>query len=327
MISYNLLDRFYKNECSSEERKEVIAYLSGTDHTLLDEFLKDKWKQAEMSPSEPVIPPPIRIPVKPGRRNVLVYLKYAAIVTGILVAGSIVYQLARTIKSSALLATNAARQWNELNNRDNSVKMVVMQDGTKVWLNRNAKLRYPADYNKNTRELELTGEAYFEVMKDDDRPFKVHTGKMVTTALGTSFNISSFMTKDTAIKVSLLEGKVAVALKDNDGEGTTRLLAPGMAVTFEDNTLYEAVSDNNIRNVTAWMKDKLYFDSTSLKDVCRHLSAYYDVDIAVEGAERTQRITGVFNTKDSLKSTIHAISFIHHLHVTYSPENGYLIKK
>nr|WP_307735087.1 FecR domain-containing protein [Chitinophaga nivalis] len=319
-----VLDRYFKNECSPEEREMVTVYLNGEDHTLLDEFLEGKWREAEQAPTAPVIPPPI---VLPARKKIKqwTWTRYAAVLIGIMVMSATAFYKLRTAKSPAATTGIARQQWKELDNRSSGVKSVIMGDGTKIWLNRNAVLRYPDDYNTTAREVELIGEAYFEVAKDKDRPFRVYTANMVTTALGTSFNISSFITQDTAVCVSLLEGKVSVAALSKNGASTTQLLTPGMVVNFEDNILHDAKTDRNIQQATSWIKDKIYFDNTTLKDVCRRLSYQFNEPIAVEEKAAQQRVSGTFNATDDLITIMNAIAYLHKLEVSRQPEGGYRI--
>lgn len=319
MITKQLLDNYFKRQCSEEERAEVAAYLNSDDHTLLDEFLNSKWADAAAAPSDLIIPPPIELPArkKVWQLNIK-WARYAAVFTGLLALSAAAVYMFSTIGKIATVNRMAKVQWRELDNRGTAIKSVIMGDGTKIWLNKNAVLRYPDNYNKDTRDVELIGEAYFEVAADHDRPFRVHTANVVTTALGTAFNISAFTMEDTAIRVSLLEGKVAVAT--DNGDASSRILTKGMTVNFEDNILMEPETDSTVSNVTGWIKDKVYFNNTTLKEVCRRLSYQYSEKIVATGAAGQQRISGVFNTSDDLKTIVAAITFVHKLQVTWSPD-------
>lgn len=310
MISHQLLDNYFKNKSTEAERLEVEAYLAGADHSLLDEFLMEKWRQAKETPSAGVVPPVITLPVKTRWLS----LKWAAAIAGIMVLSSVVYYMRSHSAANTYTNTVAARKWLEMSNSGKGVRSVKMSDGTRIWLNRNSILRYPDDYNTQARDVELIGEAYFEVARQTDKPFRVHTALVTTTVLGTAFNVSAFTRDDTAIRISLLEGKVAVTAGEQQ-----RLLTPGMLVNYEDHQLQGAIKDSSVSNTTAWLKDKIYFNNTTLKEVCRRLSWQYGDKIHVSGDAAAHRISGVFSTSDDLKTIIEAISYIHKLQVTRKP--------
>lgn len=321
MITKQLLDNYFKRQCTAEEQVEVEGYLNSDDHTLLDEFLSNKWADAAAAPSDFVIPPPIILPARAKVRKLPVkWTRYAAVFTGLLTLSAAAVYMFSTIGKTSAVSRIAKQQWRELDNRGTAIRSVVMGDGTKIWLNKNAVLRYPDNYNKDTRDVALMGEAYFEVAPDQTKPFRVHTANVITTALGTAFNISAFTMRDTAIRVSLLEGKVAVATDGSTGNVSARILTPGMTVDFEDNILMDPETDSTVSNVTGWIKDKVYFNNTTLKEVCRRLSYQYSENIVTTGDAGEQRISGVFNTSDDLKTIVAAITYVHKLKVSYSRE-------
>ena len=104
---------------------------------------------------------------------------------------------------------------------------VLLGDGTKVYLNSDSKISYGENYGEKIREVTLVGEAFFDVAKDPDRPFKVLTSNAVTTALGTSFNITAYP-EDQLSTISLATGKVEVIKTNNEnGETEAIFLSPG----------------------------------------------------------------------------------------------------
>jgi ferric-dicitrate binding protein FerR (iron transport regulator) len=98
---------------------------------------------------------------------------------------------------------------------------VVLADGSEVWLNASSSLRFPTVFTGNQREVELTGEAYFEVAKNKERPFRVKVGDIQVNVLGTHFNINAYA-DESAVKTSLLEGSVKIIKGKTSG-----LLKPG----------------------------------------------------------------------------------------------------
>jgi ferric-dicitrate binding protein FerR (iron transport regulator) len=157
-----------------------------------------------------------------------------------------------------------------------------------------------------------------------EKPFRVYTGKIVTTALGTAFNISAYLTTDTAISISLLNGKISVMPNNSAKASDIRYLTPGMNIRFENDLLQREKQDNNSRNTLAWMDHKIAFDSASIKEVCRRLSYHFGVRIVAGNGVGKQRVSGIFKTTDRLKTIIHAITYVHDLKVTDTGD-GYVI--
>lgn len=321
MIHFDLLSSYFKGRCTPEEREQVEAYLQGTDHETLDVFLNMVWADAQAMPGVRVIPPRLVLPGVPARGWRWYGVRAAAMAGILLTAATGWFALRHQLPLQAGLVQTA---WHEVNNRKSGIQSVRMVDGTQIWLNKNAVIRYRDDYNLGSRDIELTGEAYFEVARLPEKPFHVHAGSTVTTALGTAFNICAYTMQDTAIRISLLEGKVSV-VANHGAMKTTRLLTRGMSVRYEDAVLEVPVRNASIDNVLAWRDNKLCFDSCSLKDVCRRLSYQFNVPVVLDGVRGTQLVSGVFKGTDDVKSIIDDITFIHHLHVSYDSRRGYRI--
>jgi len=179
--------------------------------------------------------------------------------------GQLVYVGANNEEVFNTVSTARGRQWS-----------LSLPDGTKVWLNSASSLRYSLNFSGNTREVALTGEAYFEVAKDARRPFYVHTGSMDVKVLGTHFNINAY-SDEPFVKTTLLEGSVQAATAGKSVTITpgqqARLSASGLAVT----------SDIDTAQVMAWKSGFFEFRNMALKDIMRQVSRWYDVDIVYEG--------------------------------------------
>jgi ferric-dicitrate binding protein FerR (iron transport regulator) len=154
---------------------------------------------------------------------------------------------------------------------------VVLPDGTHVTLNSASSLTYPVAFTGHERDVELKGEAYFEVAKDKTRPFRVSSGIQTVTVLGTHFNINAYSDEAT-IKTTLLEGSVEVAAAGNKG-----LIVPGqqMVVQPQAGTLYKR--NVNTDKEVAWKNGFFSFDGDDLKAVMRQVARWYNVDVAYSG--------------------------------------------
>jgi transmembrane sensor len=160
---------------------------------------------------------------------------------------------------------------------------LVLPDGSKVWLNAASSVHYPSAFKGNNRQVDITGEAYFEIAKDADRPFIVRVSSTagaqeLVKVLGTQFNINAY-DDEPVVRTTLLEGAVRVE------KGTaTATLKPGQQASLTDaGKLY--VTDNvNVEEAVAWKNGRFYFNSTPLPDVLRQVARWYDVDVKYQEA-------------------------------------------
>ena len=157
--------------------------------------------------------------------------------------------------------------------------LLVLADGTKVWLNAESRLRYPVAFNGKERRVELEGEACFEVAKDAEHPFIVCANGMNTMVLGTKFNVRSYSVEDR--HVTLVNGKVQVTNTVNNKSVTLR---PGQDLTYTE-TGEEKVSEVNIATYTAWTEGMFYFEDVPLEEIMGALGRWYNVNIDFERRE------------------------------------------
>jgi transmembrane sensor len=150
---------------------------------------------------------------------------------------------------------------------------IVLQDGTKVWLNAGTTITYPVTFVKETeRKVKLTGEAYFEVSKAPGKPFIVESTTQRIVVLGTHFNVSCF--KNEPVKTTLTEGKVEISL-NNKSQKTT--LKPGDQSIVSSNGI--KVQQVNTEAVVAWKDGLFVFEDTDLQTVLKQISRWYDVEV------------------------------------------------
>lgn len=155
---------------------------------------------------------------------------------------------------------------------------ITLPDGTKVRLNAASSLQYPTHWDKDSREVVLQGEAYFEVVSKPQQPFIVHTSGQSVEVLGTHFNVSAHL-NESIIKTTLLEGSVRVV--DNK-EAKHIMLQPGEQGVFNGQSLTKQHVD--ITQELAWLYGKFNFDGKNIQQVVDELSRWYDVDISFEGS-------------------------------------------
>lgn len=151
--------------------------------------------------------------------------------------------------------------------------MLILNDGTRVWMNSKSELSYPVAFGENVRRVRLSGEAYFEVTKDSVRPFIVEVDRgFEVKVLGTHFNIKAYDTDD-SYETTLVEGKVQVS----QGHKTKITLEPSEQMVIGKDGRHE-VRVVNTSYYTAWHEGWFYFNDESLEQVLTMIGRWYDVD-------------------------------------------------
>lgn len=180
---------------------------------------------------------------------------------------------------------------------------VTLPDGTHVILNSESTIKYSTAFNKSDRQIELTGEAYFDVAKDKKRAFVVKAGNVEVVAVGTAFNVKAYPGEN-QISTTLLEGKVNVS----KGKETVSM-QPNEKLEFNvKNNSFNKFKLTEAENSIGWMNDKLSFDNATLEEVVAVFSRFYNVEIqfATEAIKK-QRFTGQINN-NSLPSVLRILS-------------------
>ena len=151
---------------------------------------------------------------------------------------------------------------------------VVLADGSKAWLNASSAIRFPTSFKEGQRQVELQGEAYFEVVKDTKRPFKVKVNDQATVeVLGTHFNIKAYGDEET-MSTTLLEGVVRVINKNE-----RIVLKPGEQAKVNNSQKIKIAKNVNIAEVMAWKNGLFNFNNAHLEEVMRQLSRWYDIEV------------------------------------------------
>jgi len=206
-------------------------------------------------------------------------------------------QLIYTIVNNENLLNSTA--FNSIQTPKGGQYQVILPDGTKVWLNAASSLKYPEVFAGKKRSVTLTGEAYFEVAKDKEKPFDVQIQNQNVEVLGTHFNINGYL-DDNYIKTTLLEGAVKVSnLK------STKKLKPGeQAIAgISQNALIEVTSQVDTNDEIAWKNGLFQFNDTDLKIILNQLERWYDIKIDYSSIP-DKRYNGMVPRKSKLSEVL-----------------------
>lgn len=170
-----------------------------------------------------------------------------------------------------------------------------LSDGTRVYLNSLTEIRYPANFSGQTREVYLSGEAYFEVESNPQNPFIVHIGDLSVRVTGTSFNINAYPERQ-MVTTTLEEGAVQLI----DSEHTFEI-SPGMQATYDKATGHTELAKVNTKYYTCWKDGYFHFDNAELEEIMSTLAMWYDFNVVyLDDMVRVDRFTGRFKRYDDI---------------------------
>lgn len=174
---------------------------------------------------------------------------------------------------------------------------VVLPDGTHIWLNSGSEIKYKIPFDRKTQEIEIAGQAYFDVTHNPDEPFKVNVDKkLAIKVLGTQFNVMAYP-EESEIKVLLTKGRVAINDMSNSDFEYFMQVNEEFTYNRSANT-YTVANKENTEFYTSWTENKLVFKDTPITELFQQLSHFYDVKITIQDPEiKKYRFTGVFNNK------------------------------
>lgn len=163
---------------------------------------------------------------------------------------------------------------------------IILPDGTKVWLNSASSLQFPTRFTGKVRQVEITGEAYFEVTKNPAMPFQVKTNRAQIEVLGTHFNVMAY-DDESMMKTTLLEGAV------NIKNGTfSAMLKPGQQAQVNKAGQNKVINDVDVEDETAWKNGIFQFKDAGIDVILRQAARWYDVDVTYKGKVPERLFTG-----------------------------------
>ncbi|MFB0494570.1 transmembrane sensor [Mucilaginibacter sp. OAE612] len=281
------LERLYNTEnLTPEDRRWLAEYLKGDVSELylvaLEGFSKDALEKKVSLSGEAsdqilnnihqrIIKPPPARKVFPIWR-LLVKIAVAASVTAVFSAAYIFRkQLDNWLNPVHYQETVAL---------NGEIKLITLPDGTSICLNAGSSLKYPDKFKEKMREVTLTGEAFFKVAHDSSKPFVIHSGKIKTTVLGTSFNVKAY-TEDKSVKITVVSGKVGVV--PTISKHVAVLLTANMQMVYNKTSqklITEKIGDAS--SVISWQQGKLQYHNTPLFDVLADVQRKYNVTIRAD---------------------------------------------
>ncbi|GEO03472.1 iron dicitrate transporter FecR [Adhaeribacter aerolatus] len=323
-----LIQKYFEGKCTPEEVKQVLAWFRrGETDATVKQDIENFWKQAATAGVNPVPrSSPAQLLAKinatighqenkastqAGQERKIIPLRLrlkqkgwhvaAAVLLPLLLVGLYLFFFRAEPTRIVVVQTGAGQQ-----------REIKLPDGSRVTLNAQSKLTYHVPFGRQRRELDLTGEAFFEVARDTAHPFIVRTGKIATQALGTSFNIN-YRSNDPVIRVALVTGKVSVTEQINGAAEQTAILVPGRQLSYHKQNRQVQQQAFHAKEALGWRNGLLYFRNADLQQIITRLENWYGVEIQLSGqlpaGATTWQYSGEYD-QASLDKVLTGIGFV-----------------
>ena len=272
------LHKFALNQLTNQvEIEEVVNWIEASEENKEEfETLKNLWAISGFANYDSYVDEKQAKVVSINRKRIIPMglLKYAAIFVLAFFIGSLSYYFIGRQDATELVL-------NEIIVPEGESAEVYLSDNTHIWLNSGTKLTYPAQFNGETRDVELSGEAYFDVAHNPENPFHVKTTNLTVKVLGTSFNVEAYQHAND-VNVTLVEGKVN--LQDNVGKVLTELL-PGENANLDLSKKKINISKVDTEFYTSWKEGYLVFKDETLEEIAKKFERWYNVKVVFEDEE------------------------------------------
>ncbi len=307
-LSEDIINKYLTGQCSEEELVEVNAWMKESEENARQLFRMEeiyhlgKFNQyadrKQMARAEKQLYK--KLDEEKRKQNKILrmhrWMKYAAMIAVILViGGGSGYWLYQNGNNQHMMVAVA---------NEGIVKEIILPDGTKVWLNNSATLKYPREFSEKARNVYLDGEAYFEVTKNRHKPFTVQSDAMRVRVLGTTFNFKCDKNYRIA-EVTLIEGEIEV--KGNKEEGQI-ILAPGQRAELNKNNGRLTVKQVDAKMDAVWHDNLIPFQKADIFTISKALERFYDIKIILSPDMRADKTySGVLKKKSTIESVLKSL--------------------
>lgn len=290
-----LLQRYIRGEVSGEERQKVVLWLEESPENMREFMALRKLYDISLWQADNHQKLYTKKRYLSIRKITIEFLKIAAIlVIGFLGTKQLLTWQTDTIQMQAIHVPAGQRA------------EITLADGTHVWLNSRSTLKFPKQFSKSTRNVELDGEGYFSVQHNEDSPFIVQTEKYAIHVLGTEFNVKAY-NNSTLFETALLKGSVEIS--SSTMTDRLRLKPNEVAQARQEGLKVSHISDYNYFK---WKEGLFCFEDESIQSLIEKLQLYYDIQIDVQSPSLLQhRYSGKFRIKDGIEHVLKVLQLKH----------------
>ncbi|MBC9914301.1 FecR family protein [Chitinophaga varians] len=316
-----LLQKFLEGRCTNEELRQARLLLDTDEgRALLDELMRRREMMVWDNPPEEnaAMQPLWRQKQQEMQQRITAYeagkvtekkpvvswrkvLRYAAIWTGlIMLSGLAVWKFGKSRRPVHYV---------EMDNPKGVPQRHVLPDSTVVYLAAGSRMKYPDSYPQTGRDIELSGEAFFDVVRDDAHPFSIRSGTLLTRVLGTAFRVTAY--EGQAQEVAVASGKVAISALRKEKATELAQLTAGRKITWQPATGEVTQSAADISSIEQWKAGDLVFADLPMEQVAQALERRYGVAFRFEkNAIAKHVVSGTFSATDSLPGVLDMLGFV-----------------
>lgn len=298
-----LMEAFYKGEISIKEEEELYLALK-KDASLKVQFLemeanyallvnpntRSNWETVQLKMNK-VYPSS-----KNRRKEIYIrYLKFAAV----FVFGMLSYWFVSFI-SQEIESVTSREAYYEMIVPKGQKSELILPDGTYVWLNSESRLKYPANFSQNNRKVELVGEGFFNVTKQNQKDFWVKTKDFDIKVTGTKFNVMAYADFKRT-EASLEEGKIEIYTSVDSSSPKIAELNPTQKIIYSELNRNFIVTESNPLVESSWRRNEFVFEDLPFSEFARRLERWYNVEITFADPELALiKYTGQFKNKETI---------------------------
>lgn len=308
-----LLLKYFVGKLSKEEEQDLLAWLKeDEEHRLLMERMSDWWAIAHVPLFKSDLEAdfdehfhhliktlPVNEEVQKKQLTLKTWMRFAAVILLLLTVGVSAFFIGKKSDNGRILT------YIETVVPRGSRSTVVLPDSSVVILNSSSTLKYPKDFDANERRVELTGEAYFDIKSNPEKPFIVSSDKLEVRVKGTTFNMKAYGDEE-RIDVVLISGNVDIQFPNDEKDEIA--LSPNQQLSFNKKEEKAIVSAVNASNSILWTQGILQFSEKIFPEIAKELERKYNVDIEVQSTSLDKEIfSGSFTSDYTLEQIIHEI--------------------
>ena len=219
--------------------------------------------------------------------------------------GILVYHFNKTVSGNDVLASS---EMNTITTPRGGQYQIELEDGTRIWLNAASSIKFPQAFTGKTRQVELSGEAYFEVAKNKTKPFIVKANGTQIQVFGTHFNINAY-TDNSSIATTLLEGSVSMTYA-----ATTIMLKPGQQGVTNQNGLPLKANFVDTEEIMAWKNGLFIFHDQTIANIMKQVSRWYDVDIEYKDGVQNKEFGGTISKYKNITELLNNLQLTQTIH-------------
>ena len=326
-IPWKLISQSFKCELSEFENHELNEWLSNPVHHEIYKELQQLWNRLMeeganytsnadylWSQMQKRMHPMVKPVVK--KSSSIQYHRWLSIAASIIIIISIGF------------TCYWLYSWNEINRFSqhfaaiNGKSFIELPDGSTVWLNKGSELTYSSSPFSIERQVELKGEAFFNVAKNSSRPFIVDCSDIEIKVLGTSFNVDA-PTDDQMAVVSLMNGSVSITTPNNK-----QIMIPGEKAFYDKSTGTLKIEEADTSIESLWAAEKMVISQKNIRETVAYLEQWFDVSISVSSKiKNEQSYTLVVNKEDTIEDILETLAQISKLKYNFIDKNNIEIVK